>query len=139
MRKDQKPYSWLPLTAAIVIPVVLIVVAILASRFMTGEESPGDEAAITQAGQAYLVIKLEDKEGAPVGGRTITFEHVRTLPEETTPTMIRKETDTAGMATVTLVKDGNVIVRVEGEEEEEVLPLEGMARDSFEMTLVVEE
>ncbi len=140
----KKNPSWLPIGLAAGIPIVVIALGVMLAQ------RPGpiqDEAATPPIpegpfAQAYITIVLLSLDDEPLQDRLVVFRHQRPSPEtpgETIEQTSETRTDSAGIATVTLDKIGNVIVHAEGRDTpHRLLSLERNEEDMITVELVAD-
>lgn len=132
--------SWIPIVAAFVLPFVLFVAGIgfllMNSRTEGTAVSPDELVAPTRIPdeQVYISVRVQREDGSPAPGHRVTFEPLGT----DRPAVVR-ESDSAGIATMSLAKRGTVVIRVDGVDEEFRLEnLEQSDRDTYQRVVQVD-
>ncbi len=132
--------SWIPIVAAFVLPFVLFVGGIsfllMNPRTEGTAVSPDEVVAPTRVPdeQVYITVRVTREDGSPAPGNRVTFEPVGA----DRPPVVR-ESDSAGIATMSLAKRGTIVVRVDGVDEKIRLDnLEQSDRDTFQLVVQVD-
>ncbi len=139
---EKKKPSWLPITVALVIPVIAVIVILVVNQYRPVEPVPA--ASTGSAEQAYLTVRLENEQGEVLGGKRVDFIHNRLTgvadPPKTALKTYERETDSAGLVTLNVPREGDVTILVEGQEAtQKIKNMERNASQFFELTLIVDE
>lgn len=140
-----KKQTIIPLVLALLIPAGLVVLL-----FSNNRSQPvviSDSPTVTEkvpSEMVYFQIKVLDTEGQTVANRGVTFRHEEANREDPGAIIllaeVQKQTDSAGIATISLEKLGHVAVQVQGRNKQEKFKdLELASSTLYELTIILDE
>ena len=140
-----KKNTLIPLVLALLIPAGLVVLLFSNNRSQP-VVAPDSPAVIEKSPleMAYFQIKVLDTQGQIVANRGVTFRHEEADREDpgniTLLAEVEKQTDSAGIATISLEKRGHVAVQVKGRDKQEKFKdLELASSTLYELTIILED
>jgi hypothetical protein len=140
-----KKQTLIPLVLALLIPAGLVVLLFSNNRsqpiVITHSPTVIEKAP---SEMAYFQIKVLDTEGQTVANRGVTFRHEEANREDPGAIIllaeVQKQTDSAGIATISLEKLGHVAVQIQGRDKQEKFKdLELASSTLYELTIILDE